>query len=93
MPDEARADTTAKRRPKSGCLGSVTVISSGGSVESENGRRASRCGLLYAVLVENQRIGEGAGLQQAMPIGIVAREPGHFRAMRDLGDDGVMKAA
>lgn len=44
--DEAEEDTTAKRRPKSGCRGSVTVISPGESAESESGRRAPMCGLL-----------------------------------------------
>ena len=99
MPDEARADTTAKRRPKSGCLGSVTVISSGGSVECENGRRASRCGLLQALAIGDEHAKHRAQLEELKPVAIVARQARRIEtddqtgvAEADLGDQ-FLKAA
>ena len=39
--------------------------------------------IVYAVLVENQRVGEGADLQQPMPVGIVPREAGDLEPHDD----------
>ena len=83
MADEAGADTTAKRRPKRGCLGSVTVISSGGSVEFEDGRGASRCGLLDSVGVANKRVREAAQVEQSILVGVVSGQAGDFQAEHD----------
>ena len=39
--------------------------------------------IVHAVLVEDQRIGEGADLQQAMPVGVVPRQAGYFQTHDD----------
>ena len=41
--------------------------------------------IVDAVLVEDQSVGESANLQQAVPVGIVPRQPGHFEAHDDAG--------
>ena len=41
--------------------------------------------IVDAVLVEDQRLAQGANLEKPMPIGGVSREPGHLKAEHDPG--------
>ncbi|HEY2339911.1 MAG TPA: hypothetical protein VGH75_05245 [Steroidobacteraceae bacterium] len=39
--------------------------------------------VIDAILIEDQRAGEGRELEQTVPVGIVARQPRHFQAQYD----------
>ena len=41
--------------------------------------------VIEAVLVADQRAGHGADLQQPVPVGVVAGQPGHLQAEHDPG--------
>src|SRR3954454_22276456 len=69
---EPVTDARAKQRPNSGWVGSVTVICSGRAVVRRVG--VSRCGLVDAILIGDQRPDQAAELQQRVPIAAVAGE-------------------
>jgi hypothetical protein len=41
--------------------------------------------IVDAVFIEDQGVGKGANLQKALPVGIVARQPGDFQPHHDSG--------
>ena len=55
------------------------------SLEAEQEPVVEAGRVVHAVLVENERIGEGADLQQAMPVGVVPRQAGHLQPHDDAG--------
>src|SRR3954470_1228358 len=63
---EPVTDARAKQRPNSGWVGSVTVICSGRAVVRRIG--VSRCGLVDAVGVPDERVEQRAHLQQLVPV-------------------------
>src|SRR5271157_2144846 len=54
--------------------------------------------IVETILVEDQGVGQGTDLQQAMPVAVVPRQPGDFQAQHDAGipqahlGDQVLKA-
>jgi hypothetical protein len=56
-----------------------------GAFEAQDQPVVERAGVIQAVLVQDQRAGQRADLQQPVPVGVVARQPGDFQAQHDAG--------
>ena len=56
-----------------------------GALEAEEEPVVEVGGVVDAVLVEDQGVGEGAQLEQPVPVGVVAGEPGDFETEDDAG--------
>src|ERR1700740_2527083 len=53
------------------------------SFEAEQQAIIENCRMIDAIAIADQRVGDTAEIEQAVPIGIVAREAGHFEAEHD----------
>ena len=65
-----------------------------GALEAEQQAVIEHGGMIDAISVANERVGEAAEIEQTVPIGIVARETGHLEtehdtnvSERDLGSE------
>ena len=56
-----------------------------GALEAEQQPVVEVAGIVDAVLVEDQRVAQRADLQQAVPVGRVARQPRHLKPKHDPG--------
>jgi hypothetical protein len=54
-----------------------------GALEPEQQAVVEVGGVIEAVLVADQRVGQRADLQQPVPVGVVARQPGDLQAEHD----------
>ena len=65
------------------CLDHMQFGLAHGALEAEQEAIVEACRIVDAVFVEDEGVGKGANLQQALPVGIVARQTRDFQAHHD----------